>query len=294
MTKITQQTLIQLEADNQDYCDWNQAPRADCVLMAQNGHPAGAAYLELRAFYDTLKYACNAGARHFSYKNKLECSHYWAPTLDLGWYPEGELRHFGHIYPAHARWSEYILAVAEAGWPAGAQARLEGGSWIIRTQSLPLREKFLELQTKLDTKGRFTIKTEIDVETKQAFYSIDISLYDIDRAPALQKKIVSLLKKYQKNYVLPERSVAQNAADQAPLPLSAKKFALGNVAEVTVTERHVMVPLIALPADESLILKHCQDLEDLCTKGFPFVQVKDWLSRVLTPTSLSTLEQKFA
>lgn len=294
MTKITPQVFIQLEADNQSYCDFNQAPRTDCMLMAENGHPAGAAYLELRAFYDTLKYASNAGARHFSHKHKLECSQYWAPTLDLGWYPDGELSHFGHIYPAHARWQEYVLAVAKAGWPAGAQPRLEGGSWIIRTQSLALREKFQELKTKTAANGRFTVKTEIDVESKQAFYSIDVSLYDVSGAPALQKKIVAQLKKHQKSYVIPERSAEQNAADTADLPLSKKKFALGNVDEVTVTARHVMVPLIALPADESLLVKHCNALESLCAMGFPFAQVRDWLSRILAPASFNALQEKYA
>lgn len=293
MNNLKPAILSQLEADNRAYCDYNQGPRSDCELMLEKGHPAGAAYQELRGFYDSLKYACNSSARRFTHKNKLNCSEYWAPTLDLSWYPEGELAKFGHIYPAHARWNEYIEAVAAAGWPAGTQAKLEGGSWLIRTQSLTLRDKFLALQAK-NPGGRFSVKTQIDEESKQAYYAIDVSLYDVARALKLQKSIVGLLTRHQKAYVLPARSPAQTNSETQALPLAQKKFTLGNVDKVTVAPRHVMVPLISLPVNEALVLQHCQDLESLCDKGFPFALAKEWLSTVLAPASLKVLQEKYA
>lgn len=294
MKKISPEVQAYLENSHKSYCDFNQQERSDCALMVAKGHPHAAVYRELRGFFDSLRYACNSAARRFTHKDAYERSEYWAPSLDISWYPSGDaLAKFGHIYPAHDRWEEYIEAAAEAGWPEGAGAKLEGGTWLIRTQNNDLRLAFEALRDKVIPTARLAIKTEVEEGTQTAFYRIEITLYDVKTALKAHKKIVSLLKKFQKAYVLPLRTDEQNKADTAPVPLSEKKFTLANVKEVTVTDRHVLVPLVALPVDEATVLRHSDTLLSLVEQGLPFAPVAEWLKGFLTPECFSELQAKY-
>lgn len=59
-------------------------------------------------------------------------------------------------------------------------------------------------------------------------------------------------------------------------------------------DRIVMVPLVALPADQTLVLGHVNRIVELLNAGFPFVQAKTWLEQFLTPEGFKDLEQQFA
>jgi hypothetical protein len=252
----------------------------------------GGTYRELRGFFDSLSYACNSSARRFSHKNKYERSEYWAPDLDLSWYPKGdELSNFGHIYPSHDRWSEYIQAVAAAGWPEGAEPGIKAGHWLIRTQNEKLRAALISLRDKGQS---VTVKPAIDEETETVYYDVSIYFRGADEALALHRKIVALLQKYHKGYILPLRTPELEQADNAPLPLEQKQFMLGNVSEVTVKDRIVMVPLVTLPVDEPVLLGHVNRLVDLLKQGFPFAQAKTWLEQWLTPAAFKDLEKQYA
>jgi hypothetical protein len=274
------------------YSSYNQSENSTSRQMAEKGHPMAMAYRKLRAFFDSLAYACNSSARRFSHKNDFECSEYWAPELDLSWYPKGEvLSHFGHIYPALERWNEYIQAVADAGWPEGAEPGLKAGSWLIRTQNEKLRAALLKLR---DKGHPITLKPAIDGETETVFYDVSVYFHKGAEDVALHHKIVTLLQKHHKGYVLPARTPEQAQADTAPLPLEQKQFMLGNVKEVTVKDRIVLVPLVALPMDETLVLGHIDRVLGLIHEGFPFVQAKDWLQQWVTPETFKDFEQRYA
>lgn len=85
-------------------------------------------YRKFRRFFDSLRYASNHSRRYFSFVHAHECSSYYAPKLDLSWYPQGTLHRFGQVYPAHEGWEAYIEEAARVQWE-GAEPRLDAGSW---------------------------------------------------------------------------------------------------------------------------------------------------------------------
>lgn len=290
--KLSPEVQAYLDSTHAAYCSYNQRESSKEALMVELGHPMSGPYRELRAFFDTLSYACNSSARRFSHKNAFERSEYWAPDLDLSWYPQGDtLSRFGHIYPSHDRWNEYVQAVAAAGWPEGAQPGMKAGSWNIRTQNEKLRADLLKLR---DKGYSLKVKPAIDEETETVFYDVSVYFNKGAEDLPLHRKLVALLRKHHKAYILPVRTAEQEQADNAPLPLAQKQFMLGNVKEVTVKDRIVMVPLVTLPVDETLVLGHVNRVVDLVKEGLPFVQAKSWLESFLTPESFKELEQQYA
>lgn len=292
--KLSPEALAFVTSTHSMYSSFNQSESRTYTLMVEKGHPLAAPYREMRGFFDSLAYACNSSARRFSYGNNFERAEYWAPELGLSWYPGGdELGRFGHIYPSHERWDDYVQAVADAGWPAGASPELHAGSWNIRTQNENLRQAFLKLR---DKGQPIKVKPAICEKTETVYYEVETRFTGLttEKTLALHRKIVALLQKYHKGYVLPARTLEQEQADTAPLPLEQKQFMLGNVKEVTVKERMVLVPLVALPVDQALLLQHVNRIVDLVKNGFPFVQAKDWLEKWLTPAAFRELEQQYA
>ncbi len=124
--------LQHLVETDEMYCGYNQNERSDDRLMEQLGHPYAKAYRKLRDFFDGLRYCCNSSARRFSYASGNENSEYWAPHLEVSWYPKG-LDGFWHVYPAHEDWEKYLRAAADAKWPKGVEPGLFGGTWYINT-----------------------------------------------------------------------------------------------------------------------------------------------------------------
>jgi len=294
MSRITAEMLDSLNKPHLQYCSDNQTIRSDDALMVKLGHPCSQAFTELRAFFDTLSYACNSSARLYSFKNQFEQAQFWAPGLDLSWYPQGDLRRFGHVYPAHEQWEAYLEAAAAAGWPAELDPSLGNATWTIRTQNVDMRQCFAELKAKHGD-GYVTLTTRIDEETSLAYYEIDVSLWrnSVETALALHSDVVDALLGYHSDYVLPARLPEQNALESATLPLSEKTFRHGNVDVVTVTDRHVMVPLLALPADMAVVGAHLNRLEDLLEQGFRFSEAQAWLKKVLKPEAFDALKKQY-
>ncbi|MBC8737335.1 hypothetical protein F6X40_11025 [Paraburkholderia sp. UCT31] len=279
MAKISKAALAALQEAHTRYCSFNQTERSDTEFMASNGHPFAKQYQKLRAFFDGLRYACNAGARVFSYKGEHEYAEYWKPELEVTGKPEGELRRFGHVYPAHELWNEYLAAAKELGWK-DAGPRLRGGSWVIRTQSPALRDRLLEACAER--------KPNVRYDTGRGVNVIAVDIYD--PSPALHQAIVAALKEHHKGFVLPKRKAEHSQEDQAPLPLAEKQFALGNVKEVTVTDRQVLVPLVPLGQGDAIVQSTANQLLDLVKAGFPFSQVREWLKKFLTADSFAHVE----
>lgn len=281
MARISEALHEQLQQNHLRYCDFNQNERPDCRTMVMLGHPAAKKYTRMRKFFDQLRYACNASARYFSFKDVCEYSQYWAPELSLTWHPEGALSRFGHVYPAHAKWDEYLAAAAAAKWK-GTTPSLDAGSWIVRTRSRELRDALSELRT-----------SGVAVHAKSEADGFTLAVR-IGNSEAAHRAVLKLLREHHKACVLPKRADEQDALDNRAVPLAEKKFTLGNVVEVTVTDRHVMIPLIPLGHDQTVHFEAVNKVVELLQQGYPFEQAGDWLKKFVKPSTFKDLARKYA
>lgn len=289
MPKLNAATRAYLDARHSQYCDFNQTAPDDGAKMVAAGHPNATAYAKLRGFFDGLRYACNSRARFFSFNSLTENSEYWAPELKLAWSPSGpEFQEFRTICRADDNWDRYIVAVAASGWPTGAGPGIDGGSWLIKTKSEAFATELSLLRN--STTRPEGINVHFDFSAEQQCYRVGIHLH-AEMTPAFNRKLLVLIRKHHKGYILPKRRPEQDILDAAALPLAEKKFSFGSVKEVTVTERFVTVPLVALPADKDLVLTISNKLLSLVDAGYPFNQVADWLKQFLTPASFRELQE---
>ncbi len=286
--------LENLKATHRQYCAYNQVERADCKLMSRLGHPWTEGYTGLRAFFDSLKYACNSGARLFAYEDAAECAEYWAPRLELSWQPQ-DIKGFSRVYPSDPQWESYIQACADAGWPKGCGAWLEAGTWHIRTRRGELKEAIEQLieataRPPEDFVARPFASTSVVLEGRH--YTVQfLSSQD---ATDFHEAVVSLVAKHQGASVLERRTAADDVADKQPLPLSEKRLMLGNVSTVTVTARTVLVPLVRVGASAEELLPLVHSVEALLEQGLPFTQAQHWLKRFVSAQYFKRLERKFA
>jgi len=269
-----------LKTIHQRYCDWNQAPRADTVYMANNGHPFAKEYGTLREFFDSLKFAANAGARFYTYEDQNNYSEYWAPQLSVTWQAFGYRGFEGDVFPAQGeRWQRYLEALKEDHWPASQQPVLCGGDWLVVTGDTTLLQNLRYLGAQVRARNE-------DASCYQA------SMHDVSLS--LFRQIKKLIDKYQPNGQLPTRTHADDRADTQVLPLPLKKIMLGNVDRVTVKDRHVVVPL--LPLDNRLdetVNRIVSDLCQLMDAGFRFAVCEHWLEQQLDPASFRAVKKRY-
>lgn len=91
---------------------------------------------------------------------------------------------------------------------------------------------------------------------------------------------------------LQPRTSEADKADQMALPLAKKRFMLGNVDALTVTDRHVLVPLIAIGDVEGL-QRAAVGVLDLLRQGFRFSEADEWLSKTLTAAAYARAKARF-
>lgn len=175
--------------------------------MAELKHPHAGAYRKLRRFFDQLRYASNASARQFSFRDTHNRSEFWAPELTLSWTPTGALSVCGRVYPSHGlAWTEYIHLAAEHRWK-GAQPELDPGRWYIHTSDPDLAFKL----SKIQVKGQWLFERDRHCLTSRHGLL----------TPAAHREIVGLLRLHQAPFILPRRTAADDLADQqetAPRP----------------------------------------------------------------------------
>jgi hypothetical protein len=289
MKKLDAAVQAHLDEMHRSYCDYNQKEPLTCVNMAATGHPRAADYLKLRAFFDSLKYACNSRARLFSYKSEQDYSEYWAPELRLSSNPtNSDLAELKAHYSAD--YNKYIAVVSSLGWPKEAGARLDGGSWLIHTVSEELTNAVSQLRN--STSRPAGISVNLDLSAAVPYYRIEVNLFEA-MTLAINRKLQSIIREHHKGFILPKRDAEQDKKDTAALPLEEKRFSLGNVQDVTVTDRHVLVPLLPLPVDKTFLMGIVNKLVGLLEEGFPFSQAADWLQKFLEPKSFRELELKY-
>ncbi|MEJ8837642.1 hypothetical protein [Ramlibacter sp. AN1133] len=262
------------------YCDWLQRESKDVLRMVQLGHPGAAGYRRLRDFFESLKYACNGGARLFTCAGPTEKSEYWTPDLQLSWYPSGRsLREFGHVYPAHASWTKYVEAAAHAHWPSGCEPRLWVGSWLVHTQDLEL----IAALTRVNPDA-------VRVHSSQGCQQLTFNGLHQGVSPEQIEACAQVLREFHREALLPKRTFEDDALDRAAVPLAHKTFHYANVTQVTVTDRHVLMPLLVLGGgDPAAHASLANRLAQLIDQGFPFEQARDWLEKFAPPDVLRRL-----
>lgn len=258
------------------YCAWNQEESELQAMMAQKGHPYAAAYSSQRAFFDTLRYACNSHARWFAYQSEKENAEFWAPELILPDRPGG-LEAFGS--PSY-RFSpdEAIEACLKAGWPDEVGARFSPGQWIVETTQDELRSRIIqEFGTVTSTQdGYLVIRPERDKATEQ------------------HARILELLTWSMSDGVLPTRHVDKSEF-APPLALHQKTMAYGGCGTVVETDRHILVPLVPLGrSSQDLIHSIANSLIGYIEKGLPFSECEDWFRKFLTVSTVENLRKQFA
>lgn len=280
MSRRTAAALVQLKEHHDRYAHFGQTERADFALMAQLGHPFAKDYRKFRAFFDSLRYASNHRDRYFSFAHLEEHSSFHAPALDLSWTPLEPLRHFGHIYPAREDWEAYIREASRVNWK-GAEPGLDTGHWHVTTRSQDLLSALRALAN-TTTRCR-------SAESGATIAQVQCKTWKAHR------QVERLLREPHRHFVLSKRKPEDTALDAQPTPLARKPFTLGNVKQLTVTDHHVLVPLLPVgPAGQTLALSVVQDLERLFEQGYPLSNAKPWLAETLTATALRELENRQA
>lgn len=269
------------------YGHFRQDERSSTRFMADNGHPDAGAYEKLRAFFDTLRFACNSSARLYTFADPGNQAQYWAPSLTVSWRPRG-LPGIGHVYPALGEpWDMYLKVAAAAGWPEGVEPRLRPGSWVIKTQD----DALIAALRDLGEEGSASRGSDSGYGSDFDCVSFQIFLED----PAHFEAIRRVVDRYQGDHVLPARSDADDRADRAPIPLAEKPVLLGNVDCVTETDHQVLLPLIpAGPGGTDAALAILDGLVDLVDQGLPWSGARPWLERHLKPDAYMRLAKRFA
>lgn len=288
---ISKKTQSYLDEQREMYGDYNQKERSGNLRMEALGHPFSADYRAMRTFFDQLKYACNASERFYSFKSHSEHSQYHAPTLDLNWHPTG-IGQFGHIYPAHDQWNEYIQACADLGWPSGCTPSMDLGSWRVRTTDVKLIQDLSALVSESvgNCAGVATWGWYEGVNT----CTMNISLRGPNATVERMKSIEKMIKKAHGRYVLPLRSDADELADDTVLSLSQKRLSYANVSKITETNRAILIPLVPLGAGPTVVEPLANELVELVKNGLPFIQARDWFKRFLTPSAFGTLQSRIS
>ena len=277
MSILTSEILAVMTESHLMYGNYNQKARSDTLFMSENGHPFAKEFVALREFFDSLSYASNASARWVSYSSKEESAYYFAPELDVAWYPRGALQHYGSVYPSHAFWKEYLGDAARIQWD-GAEPMLNAGSWTIRTKNTAL----IDALRALDNPHTSFVSLQDG--------SIQVSL---KQAAAMHWKVLDLVTTHQ-NAILPKRTPELDESDTAPLPLHLRKFTLANVEAVTLTDRAVLVPLIPLTANQNKLMAAVTALVALLEKGYPFSSMEAWLNQFLKPKAFKDLKAEYS
>lgn len=140
MKRVSNTVVAELDAMDRRFSADNQLEDPYNATMARAGHPLARPYRRLRAFYDSLRYASNSGARMFSYASEHEHAAYWAPRLLLGAGPmAAPFERFGKVGPGHPSRACFVDSAAAVGFPATAAPGLWPGTWFVRTSLDALR-----------------------------------------------------------------------------------------------------------------------------------------------------------
>lgn len=292
------QQMAQAQALHAIYGNYNQQA-SDCdTLMANNKHPCGALYRTTRAFFDSLRFACNAGARLVALKTTTAGEtafsiEFWAMRLSLPWncYREVDGEYFGHIYPAHDRWDRYVQAHINTRFSLvnkDNEPLMTGGSFHIN-----FKEDAALPDVLLDAVKDY-IAAHPALNISDCDYGIHVTFEQHLTASAFNG-FVRLLRRYCRGGVwLPKRQPENDTADQAPLPIAQRTVMHGNVKAVTDNGRIILVPLVPMgPEGRQIAVDLCNDLLKKVDEGLPWSTVRCHVKNWLQPAVMTKLERQY-
>jgi hypothetical protein len=241
---------------HQAYSDYNQAELKDCLFMEANGHPDAAVYRRLRNRFDELSYACNSSARLISYQDERNYAEYWAPKLEIHWADTPYYPAMGEIYHA------WLEKQAKSGW-SDRTTDLNAGSVIIQTADPAFQA------------GIRAVNAEFGITCVPRGLTYQIFTRSSEHVDAL----FALIENHQKDFILPKGQFRL-----VEVPMAQKSVRLGNVSEVTIKERSVLVPLI--PLSDSIevhakLLRWAEQLLECIELGLHPDLARDWLSKAI-------------
>ncbi len=285
MTKKQRADVIaKLQANHRYYNDYNQKETNGVSFMVNHGHPMTEGYLQLRAYYDTLRYACNASTRVIAYAHENERAYYSTPELEVTRHPSGIPDLYCHLWPNHEQWLSYLEKCAELDWPEGVEPELVTGHISVHTSNYKLIGSLFT-----HSEGYCAIR-EREVE-KGRMWNAEIKTATAASALRCLKAIETAMKPY----LIEKRTPGDDVEDNLPLPLAEKKFRLSGVSELTVDARTIHVPMLTLDAAGLALAERVSNgLLALCRQGYPYEgDVRQWLSHRLTKAALKKLDREF-
>jgi hypothetical protein len=280
-----------LTARDDVYCDYNQIESPTHRLMVDLGHPGAAAYQEARHYFDTLRYASNAGARFAAWKDQFDNTQFWAPRLGVNphaYQALDETRQertglYGAIYPSSPHFAQYLKALADSGWPRESVGKndIDLGTFVIRTTDPAMKAAL----TQSGTPSAHVVSG--------GYWSVQprsIEEFQLVRA---------MIEAFQADGALPPRTPAADLAATGQLPLSDKKWMLANVDEVTLADRHILVPLVPFGDRGNWHLNNANKVLELIQQGYPvsdqvvsYLQTLTGMGERAVRTAISTLIQQ--
>lgn len=290
-----------VEKVHRNYRDYNQKESAFDKKMADAGHPNGKLYTACRSFFDTLKYACNSRARLVAMSmapngEPLSSLEFWCPTLSLPWSAHREVNgtYYGHIYPAHDSWNNYINDMIAEGF-RGVRDELTGGQFLLKLYGKTpadldaesnLHSALLELKIKHPVFG-----ISRDTSTNRVILTVN---FHRGMNIKVFKLIKRLLKTHFKGSILPLRTAEDDEKDGSELPLAQRSIAFGGGNSVTDNGRVIHIPLSPLgSAGDAVRLETAEALIKKVEEGLPFATAEPFLAQLLNKNSLKTVTKRF-
>lgn len=292
---------LHVEKMHRNYRDYNQKESASDKKMADAGHPNGKLYTACRAFFDTLKYACNSRARLVAMSmdpngEPSSLLEFWCPTLSLPWSPFREINgtYYGHLYPAHASWNNYIDDMIADGF-RGVRDELNGGQFLVTfCGKTPAH---LELESNLHS-ALLELKISHPVfgvsrDTSSSRVVLTVNFHDGMNIKVF-KLIKGLLKSHFKGLILPLRTAEDDEKDGIELPLAQRSIAFGGGDSVMDNGRVIHIPLSPLgSAGDTVRLETAEALIKKVEEGLPFATAEPFLAQLLNKKSLKTVTKRF-
>ncbi len=120
-----------LDALHQQFTGCRQEEPADCVFLAERGHPLAHGYRIARAFFDSLTWRASQVARLVAYQDPDNYVQLSPPSLSLSWEPRG-FAGFHSVHPGQDQaWRSYLEAAARAGFPEAVRPNGHLGRWTL-------------------------------------------------------------------------------------------------------------------------------------------------------------------
>lgn len=300
--KQREERLAFLRKCHSDYCDQGQQAGESERLMAELGHPCADDYRTLFSIWDGLRYSSGHGEKFVAYRDDKDYVEWGRPNLSVECEPKDWQAHRDVFKGEGACWPgtdwqhylRYVRACGRLGWPKECDPRLRPGRLSVRTRNVRLVADIYVIMG-----GRCEIGRSDQYASRRDPDAVPwLTLYDSgEGAPNCSQvlRILGAVRRRLGRWMFEPRTEAEKAFDLAPRALAEKPFQHANVAEVTVTDHAVLVPLVPFgPAGAEACVRIAAVLLKLCEDGYPYAgAVRDWLEKFLIKSALRKYDKQF-